>query len=204
MYPGLRLTSFIRWIYKSATSTYGSMRELLKTGIFVVLLKSNEAEECCFEDWSSWQQSSLTCGQVCEYRTRKLIESFWAVASVWVAGINCNKDHSSCPSHEFKSRLCYDIECRKFYLNIVRSCLNFFVPNFLNHLISKFISDIDWLERLVNMSSHLRNRNSIKRKIMRERFAGWTYYSNRWRLWMCRRISKWVSRRTRLFHAILW
>ena len=43
----------------------------------------------------------------------------------------------------------------------------FVVPNFLNPLNSKFtLSDIELLDRLVNMFSHLRNRNSIKKKIM--------------------------------------
>ena len=199
MYPGLRLTSFIQWIYKSATSTYGSMRELLKTGIFlVVFLKSNEAELCCFGDWTSWQHSSLTCGELCVTRKRNSLKGTMGIFG------DCHYDHYSCPSYELQSSSCDYIECRKLYLNIVQSYLIFLIPNFLNPLISKFTSDIDWLERLVNMSSHLRNRNSIKRKIMRERLAGWTSYSNRWRLWMCRRISKWVSRRTRLFHAILW
>ena len=140
MYPGLRLTSFIRWIYKSATSTYGSMRELLKTGIFVVLLKLNEAEYCCFGDWSLWQQSSLTCGQVCKHRTRNIVTG---LAASWAA--DCNYDHFSCPSHEFQSASCDYIECRKFYLNNVQSYLNFFVPNFLNPLIQNLLAFLtDW------------------------------------------------------------
>ena len=129
MKQGLRLTSFIRWIYKSATSTYGTMRELLKTGIFVVLLKSNEAEYCCFEDWSSWQQSSLTCGQVCESRMRNLIEGFFNLASAW-ANDECNDDYSNCPSYESELNLCVDIDCRKFYSKIVELYLIFLCSDF--------------------------------------------------------------------------
>ena len=160
MKPGLRLTSFIRWIYKSATSTYDSMRELLKTGIFLFLLKSNEAELCCFDVWTPWQPSSKTCGNFCKGRTRNIIDSTFAIFG------DCHYDHYSCPSYELQSSSCDYIECRKLYLNIVQSYLIFLIPNFLNPLISKFTSDIDWLERLVNMSSHLRSRNSIKKKIM--------------------------------------
>ena len=97
-----------------------------------MFLKSNEAEQCCFEVWTSWQQSSLTCGQVCEQRTRNLLESsnFFAAATAIFSNA-CNDDHSTCPDFESNIRSCAHIECRKFYLN--RSV----VPIFLNPFNSK-------------------------------------------------------------------
>ena len=110
------------------------MREFSKTGIFlVVFLKSNEAEQCCFEVWTSWQQSSLTCGQVCEQRTRNLLESsnFFAAATAIFSNA-CNDDHSTCPDFESNIRSCAHIECRKFYFKsfsrILIFCSNFFKP----------------------------------------------------------------------------
>ena len=89
-----------------------SMRELLKTIIFlVVLLKSNKAEQCCFEEWTSWLQSSASCGQICSRRMRNvMLRDPW-----FLPDDNCNSDHSICPNYELESRSCQHIDCRKFY-----------------------------------------------------------------------------------------
>ena len=127
--PDLRLTSIIRWIYKSETGTHCSMKEFLNKGIcLVVLLKSSEAVQCCFHDWSSWRESWLTCGQVCKYRTRDLVEN--VVGGLWnfagdILGVNDNcknfDSNNCCPYNDLEFGSCENIDCRKFHLKIIHS-----------------------------------------------------------------------------------
>ena len=110
-----------------------SMREFLKTIIFlVVLLKSNKAEQCCFEEWASWQQDSLSCGQICSRRMRNVINDNDGAAFIALVSGDCNDAHSICPNYESESRSCHRIDCRKFYFEIGQSY--FFCSDFCKSL----------------------------------------------------------------------
>ena len=63
---------------------------------------------CCFGVWTGWQQSFLTCDQVCEHRTRDLSTGLSALGYD-----GCNYHHSSCPRFETQYTSCKEIDCRK-------------------------------------------------------------------------------------------
>ena len=107
-----------------------------------VLIQSviGEIKQCCFEDWTEWQPNSLTCGRICNLRTRKIIDSnddFWGAAGSWFGdtfgGTNsCNEIYSTCPTHESQSDSCVDKACREFRFKIILFQLNFVMfSNFL-------------------------------------------------------------------------
>ena len=91
-----------------------------------------DGEECCFDSWTNWQQSSLSCGDVCEHRKRKILdsdESLWDAGVSWLsdklgAADNCNEDHSVCPDYESQSKSCDYIECRELEYRVSVTDLN--------------------------------------------------------------------------------
>ena len=104
------------------------MKEIFQIRLFYVLVTSSEAKvNCCFDEWSNWYQSSLTCGQICSYRTRVIIDiktNFWDAAGSWFSDLegvtdNCNENHDVCPNDESQIDLCDSIDCREFYYRIV-------------------------------------------------------------------------------------
>ena len=76
--------------------------------ILNVLITSVVSEYCCFGPWTGWEQSPLTCGQVCRVRTRELV---YFMDKLFER--ECHSDHYSCPDHETQSS-CVLIGCRKF------------------------------------------------------------------------------------------
>ena len=88
------------------------MKEISKIIFFLLRLISSEL--CCFHDWSTWQESPLTCGQVCKQRMRDRdhLGIFWGST---VAEEDCNNDHPSCPSNESDNDCVY-IDCRELNL----------------------------------------------------------------------------------------
>ena len=95
---------------------------------FFVLINSAVGVGCCFDKWSNWHQSSLTCGKLCEYRTRNILDSdvsFWDAAGGWFSDFvgaedNCNEDHNVCPNKETQSGSCVYIDCREFSFKIAQ------------------------------------------------------------------------------------
>ena len=75
--------------------------------IFIFSITLVVSELCCFDQWTEWQQSSLTCGQVCRNRKRDILH-FWDK----LFERECNHDHNSCPNYESQSS-CVLIGCRK-------------------------------------------------------------------------------------------
>ena len=65
-------------------------------------------ELCCFQKWTGWAQSTLSCGRVCNQRTRKLIKG---VGGIFGA---CHNDFTSCPWFELQEASCRNINCREF------------------------------------------------------------------------------------------
>ena len=63
---------------------------------------------CCFHNWSGWHPSSLTCGRICEHRTRNI----WYFGEL--AENECNYDHESCPDYEREERFCVNTDCREY------------------------------------------------------------------------------------------
>ena len=103
------------------------MKEIFQIRLFYVLVTSSEAKiECCFDEWSNWYQSSLTCGQICSYRTRVFIDpqiNFLGAAGSWFSGLvgvadNCNT-YDICPNDESQIDSCDSIDCREFHYRIV-------------------------------------------------------------------------------------
>ena len=105
-----------------------------------------EIKQCCFDDWTEWQQSSLTCGQICYHRTRNNIDSdddFWGAAGSWLgntfAGTNsCNKIYSSCPTYESQDDSCVDKACREFRNHFVST--KFLMP-FSSYFLSFHLTE---------------------------------------------------------------
>lgn len=75
--------------------------------IFHIFFNSVIGELCCFEGWTGWKPSSLTCGRVCSHRERDILEGWDAFAAE-----TCNWDHSTCPWSEVEEA-CQTIDCRK-------------------------------------------------------------------------------------------
>ena len=78
---------------------------------------------------------------------------------------NCNEIYADCPENELEKSSCVNIDCREFDFKIIYL---YFFRNIVCILkvLNSFLSDNDRLDDLVIMFSHLRNRNSIKNKIM--------------------------------------
>ena len=91
----------------------------LEMKIFYVFINSVFGKQCCFDDWSHWQQSSLTCGQapsICKHRIRNIVEGWGAVGAFFTGGLreeDCN-EQNSCPWDETQYSSCENIDCRKF------------------------------------------------------------------------------------------
>ena len=141
---------------------------------FITLVVS---ELCCFDQWTEWQRSSQTCGQVCRNRERDILHGF---DKLWER--NCNSDHYSCPTHESQSS-CVFIGCRKFDNEIPIHCSK----------LNAFLSNIESLDRLVILSSLLCNWNAVKKKIMLIRVSKLHSRTSRSRMLGC--ISKQILRR---------
>ena len=82
----------------------------------ILLITSVVSEYCCFGQWTEWQQSPLTCGQVCRVRERELV---YFLEELFER--ECNYDHYSCPNHESQSS-CVLIGCRKFVNDMPFHC----------------------------------------------------------------------------------
>ena len=70
-------------------------------------------ELCCFGNWTSWAESSLTCGQVCRNRRRDIKKGLFAIFD------DCNNNYNSCPNYESQDGSCENIDCRKFDFKIM-------------------------------------------------------------------------------------
>ena len=90
------------------------MRQLQKeilTGemkFFYVFLNLVTAKDCCWYGWSGWEQSSLTCGEVCRYRKRGICRA----ADFCVDYNECDTHRSECKWHD-DERHCRSIPCRE-------------------------------------------------------------------------------------------
>ena len=78
-----------------------------------VFLNSVAAKECCWKSWGDWQQSSLTCGELCKHRKRAIC--VFDVTSDWCLDTKCNHHHTGteCPSYETQTGSCENIKCRE-------------------------------------------------------------------------------------------
>ena len=82
--------------------------------IFCVFFNLVIGELCCFEAWTDWQQSSVTCGQVCLHRQRDAIFGLSALAAS-----ECNDDHVMCPWVEWEHSSCQTIDCREWDFKVI-------------------------------------------------------------------------------------
>ena len=87
------------------------MIEISKIIFFLLRLISSDL--CCFDNWSPWQESSLTCGQVCKQRKRDIVEGLVALQAD-----TCHYVPSTCPWSELEDD-CVNIDCRELNL---RNC----------------------------------------------------------------------------------
>lgn len=87
--------------------------------IYYFFSSSVICETCCFDDWTDWQPSSLTCGEFCKQeRTRAIQDSSNSISDAFGAALsfgedffgvkdNCNNIHQYCPYYESE---CYPVE----------------------------------------------------------------------------------------------
>ena len=87
----------------------------LEMKIFYVFINSVYGDYCCFNSWTEWQQSSLTCGRVCQHRKRDLLMG----AGGYLAAEECNYDYSPCPWTAWQEASCVSNDCRKFDFKIL-------------------------------------------------------------------------------------
>lgn len=82
--------------------------------IFYVFLNSVFGKWCCYDYWSDWHPSSLSCGRICKHRTRDIVEGFLGGAGALVSGgLEC-KDLNSCERDAKQLSSCETIDCRKY------------------------------------------------------------------------------------------
>ena len=111
-----------------------------KMKIYYIFSSSVIGELCCFEQWTQWEYSSLTCGEFCKQsRQRNILvteDNFLGSAFSWVsdafgASDNCNEKHSTCPDYESECVSHVNIDCREFNFLFFQS---FFNPQTLTKL----------------------------------------------------------------------
>ena len=75
---------------------------------------------CCFDPWTEWQQSSLTCGKVCRLRKRNLFHGIILPHYVgyWCYGKYPNGNYVTCPLVEEYIGSCETIVCREYDFKI--------------------------------------------------------------------------------------
>ena len=82
--------------------------------IFYALINSVIGDVCCFKAWTEWQQSSLTCGEVCRLRKKDLcVFSFGNLC----LSSDCS-NYDICPWFETENDSCETIVCREYDFKI--------------------------------------------------------------------------------------
>ena len=66
---------------------------------------------CCFEAWTEWQQSSLTCGEVCRFRKKDIFVLSWYNP---YPSTDCSNYDDICPWFETEKDSCRIIDCREY------------------------------------------------------------------------------------------
>ena len=114
---------------RTCYSTVEKVHFYWKWFFYILFLNLTISDYCCFDPWTEWQHSSLTCGRVCEHRTRNLRTGVWA----YTGADECNYDYSTCPWTAWKERSCVSNNCRKFDFKINSSfhlcCNKIYFPN---------------------------------------------------------------------------
>ena len=83
--------------------------------LLCVFINSVFGDYCCFDYWTEWQQSSLTCGRVCKERQRDVMTG----VSGYFESHECNYDYTPCPWSDWQEASCVSNNCRKFDFRIV-------------------------------------------------------------------------------------
>ena len=78
--------------------------------LLYVFLNSVVTELCCFCDWGDWEDSPLTCGEVCKERRRHIYYADF-FDPPW--NCYCTSDYSTCPKYLSEYSYCDTIPCRE-------------------------------------------------------------------------------------------
>ena len=84
---------------------------------YYFFINSLFGDYCCFTNWTGWDRSSLTCGQVCSKRKRTVVSAGNVILGRYAY---CNSNHSPCPPQTDWHRNCEQIDCRKFVLTLLK------------------------------------------------------------------------------------
>ena len=114
--------------------------------IFYAFIHLLFGKECCFSHWTDWNHNSMTCGEVCSSRKRKVFS--WEDVILQYHDY-CTSYYSSCGDWTQWQTNCEKLDCRKFFSNFNNFIQTIFIIKSLNALrISNWIILLDNLNKL--------------------------------------------------------